>query len=597
MPQETLDHPFDVTLVVEDGKKFKAHRRVLSKASPFFEKLLKSDMKESNQGVIRLEMLTELCLRDILEFIYTGSVKISTEDNAQELIAMADYLVLPDLKTMAEKLLVDNEITVSNAISTHYFAERYRCEELVSVYKNFILANFTTVAKTEEFFNLPSREVKMWISSDEIDVSAEEDVFQIITLWIDHEKSERKKYFAELFREVRLVYVSRDFLHSDVVTNDLVNDNEGCMDLVRHAMELIDSENYHHHTVRPRKSLEIPVILIFCARTVSGHQILCYYPREDKWSRFPGTVPPPTNDGDVYFHRKLHFLSCHGQLYFISQQDKRIWRYDSFSDCWTSLPLEEQRILWKVFVRNEDEIYALVSEDFKRSCPGCASLYSRSKYRRCEKIHLFVITKYKPESNSWEDISSFDLGTREKICVVAKDNFIYFLGSHAPDRYESLKDADMFDLKTNTWHKIADLKEPRVDAYGVSAYGKVFIVGGCRCNSIPIKTGEAYHETTNEWQRIAKLSNWVARLNDTYNCLTGVCADGRLYLISIWIERDVRKDRVIECYDSDKNEWNVKTQIPRRLLLFNFFGVFCCSMTVLKGCKFLQQASMLVEKL
>ncbi len=36
MPQETLGNPFDVTLVVEDGKEFKAHRDVLSEASPFF---------------------------------------------------------------------------------------------------------------------------------------------------------------------------------------------------------------------------------------------------------------------------------------------------------------------------------------------------------------------------------------------------------------------------------------------------------------------------------------------------------------------------------------------------------------------------------
>ena len=146
IPQETVDHPLDITLVIEDGKEFKAHRRVLSEASLFFEKLLNSDMRESNEGIVRLEMLTELCLRDILEFIYTGSVQISTEDNAQELIAMADYLLLPHLKTMAEDVLVQ-KLNASNAISTYYFAERYQCQELVCVSQNFILANFTNVAK------------------------------------------------------------------------------------------------------------------------------------------------------------------------------------------------------------------------------------------------------------------------------------------------------------------------------------------------------------------------------------------------------------------------------------------------------------------
>ena len=54
-------------------------------------------MRESIKGVIRLEMLTELGLRDLPEFIYTGSVQISDARNAQELIVMADYLDLPNL--------------------------------------------------------------------------------------------------------------------------------------------------------------------------------------------------------------------------------------------------------------------------------------------------------------------------------------------------------------------------------------------------------------------------------------------------------------------------------------------------------------------
>ena len=68
----------DITLVVEDGKQFQVHRNVLSLASPFFEKLLSSDMKESNEGVIRLHTITESQMADILQFIYNGSVEISS---------------------------------------------------------------------------------------------------------------------------------------------------------------------------------------------------------------------------------------------------------------------------------------------------------------------------------------------------------------------------------------------------------------------------------------------------------------------------------------------------------------------------------------
>ena len=589
IPQETLDHPFDVTLVVEDGKcKFKAHRRVLSEASPFFEKLLSSGMRESIEGVVRLEMLAELCLREILEFIYTGSVQISAEDNAQELIAMADYLVLPHLKTMAATVLVQ-KLNSSNAVSTYYFAERYRCEELISATTNFILANFTTVAKTEEFLNLPSKEFKMLLSSDEIVVGSEEDLFKAILSWIDRDKGERKKYFAELFREVRLVYVSRDYIHSDIVTNDLVNENEGCLDLVKRAVKLIDSKNSDQLTVKPRKSLETPVLVI--CMSYEPNQIICYNVRENTWSRLRGTIPQYTEE----------VLSCRGKLYILSTSDRRIVCYDPFINCWTSLPFEEQWGIYYSFVRNEDEIYVLVYAD---ESPVNDFLRSQGRHSPCGSRHLSFLTKYKPESNSWEDITSFDLGSRIGICVVAKDDFIYFLGGYNKESRTTLKDADRFDLSTNTWDKIADLQEQRGCAGGHAAHGKIFVVGGASeggpyemdessmFTSLTSQTCEVYHETTNEWHFIANFK--IDR--GPHWCRTEVCADGKLFVLSSYVHfnRKFRETRVIECYDADKGEWKEETVIPLRLMpsvdWWNEYKLYCCSMRVFKGCNFLQKA-------
>lgn len=40
-------------------------------------------------------MITELGLMELLEYIYTGSVPISVDDNAQDLVVVADYFDLP----------------------------------------------------------------------------------------------------------------------------------------------------------------------------------------------------------------------------------------------------------------------------------------------------------------------------------------------------------------------------------------------------------------------------------------------------------------------------------------------------------------------
>ena len=193
MPKDTLDQPCDVVLVVEDGKHFKAHRQVLSKASSFFEKLLNSDMRESKEGIVRLEMFSESVMRNALEFIYTGHVQILTEDNARDLIVMADYLFLQNLKTVAEITLLQ-KLNVFNCLSTYYFSKEYQCEELFLQTRKYILANFSAVFAGSGV-NMSSKEVEMWISSDDVVVSAEEDVLKFILEWTDHDKSERKKHF------------------------------------------------------------------------------------------------------------------------------------------------------------------------------------------------------------------------------------------------------------------------------------------------------------------------------------------------------------------------------------------------------------------
>lgn len=56
-------------MVAKEGKEFRAHRNVLSAVSPLFWKLLKSDMKEKEQGIIRFEEISE----SILQMCWTSS--------------------------------------------------------------------------------------------------------------------------------------------------------------------------------------------------------------------------------------------------------------------------------------------------------------------------------------------------------------------------------------------------------------------------------------------------------------------------------------------------------------------------------------------
>ena len=271
------DHLCDITLVTKDDKEFKAHGNVLSKASPFFCKLLQSDTRENREGIVRLEEISGAVMEDVLEFIYTGSVEI-TQENSRNLIAAANYLLIPGLKKRSGRFL-QRQMSESNCISTFYFAEMYQCYKLITNTRKFIHANFKSVAEMDEFLNLEAKEVERWISSDEISVEVEADVLKIVLKWIEQNKSERKAWFEQLFRHVRLTFLSRDFL-LDVVTNDLVRENLNCFKLISDAVKLTSFTCEGDLSQSPRKGFETRAIV-----ACGGKFTFCYLPEKDEWKR------------------------------------------------------------------------------------------------------------------------------------------------------------------------------------------------------------------------------------------------------------------------------------------------------------------------
>ena len=119
----------DFTLLLKHGKEMRVSRNEIAASSDFFSTLLNSDRRENKEGTVRLQHITEACMRDVFKFVRSGSVEITTPENAEELIEAAEYLLLDRLKTFSEKYLVET-LTSSNCMSIYYFAEQYRCQEL-----------------------------------------------------------------------------------------------------------------------------------------------------------------------------------------------------------------------------------------------------------------------------------------------------------------------------------------------------------------------------------------------------------------------------------------------------------------------------------
>ena len=512
--QRKQDCLCDITLVTKDDREFKAHRNVLSAASPFFCKLLQSDMKENREGIIRLEEISGTVMEDVLEFIYTGTVEV-TQENAEELIAAGNYLIIPSLKTISGRFL-EREMSNSNCISTFYFAEKYECDELVTNSRCFIHENIVTVAKLDEFLHLEAKEIEKWISSDEITVTDEADVFKIILDWINHRKSERKAALEELFGHVRLGFLSRDCLE-DVATNELVRENFACVKLVMDAtIQMATLVNEDDFLQSPRRCLDKRVIV---AR--GGKYTFCYLSKGGLWKRLPDGLKD-TNSLKLIKFRDQLLTSTNCQ---ISE------RYDSIFNVWSELNLSIDSAKLAVL---KGEIYAVEVE-----------IYGSRKT---------VTKRYNVKQCVWETIHTYHEQCRQDACVIAAGRHLYSFGGRIPRSSNYVVIAERFDTMENKWERIADMLEGRSDAFGVASQEKIFVAGG-KNSTGRLKACEMYNTLTNEWQLIANL-----KVPRCYGSM--VCLNGKLYVLGGENHfRDNRELRV-ECFDPANDQWIHETTIP-----------------------------------
>ena len=523
--QRKQGHLCDITLITKDDQEFKAHRNILSAASPFFCKLLQSDMKENREGIVRLEEISGSVMEDVLEFIYTGTVEV-TEENAEELVVATNYLLVPNLKTISGRF-IQQQMCELNCISTFYFAEKYDCEELLNESKSFIHANFASVADMNEFLSLEAKEVERWISSDEIVVETEADVFQIAQKWVEHNKSERKAAFEELLRHVRLVFVSRDYL-LNVVTNELVRDNAGCFTLVSDALRQTTFSSDDDLPQSPRKGLDTRAIV-----ACEGEYAFCYLPQKDKWKRLP-TCNRSTKERWIDFP-STHMIRFRDQLFMFRSIDQTE-RYDPVFNGWSSFP----------FGIYKDEVTVIGEELFSIYEPFSFGLESTTK--------TVSIEKFQVETCSWKELHSSSQCYRKDSCVIVSDNFLYLLGGTFPHTFQHVAKADRFDITEKKWEKITDMQQARGGAFGVASQEKIFIAGGTDEESTVSKTCEVYNVSTNEWQLIADLN--VYRTHGSM-----VCLGGTLYVLGGFDQTKKNPEHSVECYDK-QGKWIVKTTIP-----------------------------------
>ncbi|KIH54547.1 BTB And Kelch [Ancylostoma duodenale] len=142
-------------------------------------------MLETKRKPIRMLGIDYPTLSSLIAYAYGGSLTITT-DNAQTIMATANYLELLDVPEKCGVFICEHVLDVDNALVLRAQFSSLGCRSAVVKVERFIERNFVPISSTEKFLELSVVDVIKLLSKDQLHVSSEEEVFSAALRWIEH---------------------------------------------------------------------------------------------------------------------------------------------------------------------------------------------------------------------------------------------------------------------------------------------------------------------------------------------------------------------------------------------------------------------------
>lgn len=137
----------DVTINAE-GSTVRVHKTLLCARSPVFAKMFETPMDESVKNTVDIPDLQLSVLKDMVAFLYTGTLSSDDFDSVYALYYAADKYDVTSLRNTCVDVLL-SKMDVTNACRVLVLAEQHSNGELKKSAMDFIQFNFEEILATE----------------------------------------------------------------------------------------------------------------------------------------------------------------------------------------------------------------------------------------------------------------------------------------------------------------------------------------------------------------------------------------------------------------------------------------------------------------
>lgn len=143
----------DMTISGDDSEKvFHVHKCLIISASDYFLAMFNSGMQETRATSIKLKGVSSNGLKEVIDFIYSGDLKLS-HHNINDILRAVSHLQVKYALKLCEEYLIE-ETTCDNCIDMLNIAELFSICNVKNEVNRYVLRNFEKLIQNDQFKRL-----------------------------------------------------------------------------------------------------------------------------------------------------------------------------------------------------------------------------------------------------------------------------------------------------------------------------------------------------------------------------------------------------------------------------------------------------------